>query len=373
MPTCKMSENDIRAAFVHIAELVSTGEYYYETKEKHGQKSALQEVAAQYYGGSHAAVTRRISEGIRRFNYRIEDFITGDALVPEDDDLPPASEVIARSIAHNTKYIDHARRRWRRRIIVKPEPFCLGFVGDPHLDNSGHDAAAMHRDLQLLAAGGVRSIQMGDLLDFFHKTGKLASKQAASPLTVKEGMAVAKYLVRDSGVRWDAQILGNHDIWADDEWALMVGEWARQAPHPHKVYSWTVEITYDWGDGQFTVLASHDFKGNSIYNPLHGNFKRALEDGTADLYVSGHKHNGAKADMPNEFRKRNYWHCRVAGYKAADGYAFRSGFPQAEHGEGRSMVAVINPLSETRDGKCRMFFDLGEALEWRETLKRRME
>lgn len=372
MPTPRMSERDIRATFEAVAALVATGQYYLDDKDHAHQKSAMQK-AAKSLGVSHTTVQRRISEGIRRFGYNVEDFIPAPVSVPQDDDLPPAAEVIARSISHNARYIEQSRRKWRRRIMVRPEPFAIAFVGDPHLDNAGHDAEAMHADLALLAAAGVRCIQMGDLLDFFHKNGKLAGKQAANPITVKEAMSVARHVVRDSGVKWDAQILGNHDAWAEDEWAMMVAEWARQAPHPHKVYYWMTELTYDWGDGQFTVLAAHDFKGSSIYNPLHGNMKRALEDGTADLYASAHRHNAAKADMPNEFRGRNYWHCRVAGYKAADAFAFRGGFPQAEHNEGRSAVAVINPISESRDGKCRLFFDIAEGIEWRETLRARYE
>jgi len=367
MPAKPLSETVVRNTLMAAAFYVDHPDYYWEEK-KHPRQKSVWEALAKDTGLGHGTVKNHVAEGLRRWGMQPGDF-TEERADYTDDDLPDPGPIKESLRVRNTKYIADSKKRWRRRFIVKPEPFALGFVGDPHLDNVGCDHEALERDLSILRACRARCIQMGDILDFFHKTGKLSSKQATSPVTAKEGLSLARDLVRDSGVWWDAQILGNHDIWAEDEFATLMAEWAQQADRPHRVYSWMAELTYDWGDGHFVALAAHDFKGHSIYNPLHGNMRRALQDGTADLHVAAHRHTSAKASEENAFRGKLYHHCRVSGYKAWDGYAFRGGYGQQE--EGRSALAVINPLSESMDGRCRIYFDLAEGAEWLETLRRR--
>lgn len=351
-----------------LAELLASGDYYLDEKDKAGQKSAIEEVRRTLsVDGRH-----HMHEARRRYNIGPEDFIHEATLSEEDlANLPDGGEIVRQFSKPNTDYIKKAKTSWRRRFVVKPEPFGLFFVGDPHLDNKGCNLEALERDLELARAAKLRAVQMGDILDFFHKAGRLADKQAANRMTKKEGLAAARWLVRDTGMLWDAQLLGNHDAWAGDEFEALVSGWAREASKPHKVFNWMCELTYDWGDGEFRVLAAHDFKGSSVYNSLHSHMKRAMQDGTADLYVAGHRHTAAKGDEENGFRERFYHYLRVKGYKDWDEYAFTKGFPQQE--EGRSAVAVIDPLSETKEGRCRTFLDVADGVEWLNLLRSRKE
>jgi hypothetical protein len=97
--------------------------------------------------------------------------------------------------------------------------------------------------------------------------------------------------------------------------------------------------------------------------------RRAQEDGWADLYVAGHRHNAAEAAHENGFRKRRYNFMRVKGYKETDEYAWAKGFP--EQAEGASGIVVIDPHSDTMTGRARTFLDLSEGVEYLNYLKAR--
>lgn len=200
---------------------------------------------------------------------------------------------------------------------------------------------------------------MGDVVDNFQALGKLASKQANNHMSVKEGLAAARWFIRDCRVKWDAQLLGNHDMWGEEPYSQLVQEWARDAKT--RFYPWAVTLSYQWDGGAFTVFAAHDMKGHSQFNKLHGLMKRALVDGEADLYVGAHRHEAADGSEENGYRGKRYNYLRVKGYKRADEYAWVKQFP--EQVGGASGVAVINPRSETMKGRCQIFYSIPEAAE----------
>lgn len=365
MPAVPIPEVDLRLVFEAVAKYASGPDFYVFEKERSHQKSAV-EAASKDIGLAPSTIRNRLGAGAARYGWKVEDFVN-TSRPAEDDDIPDGLEVLNRHAPINAAYIDSSRKKWRRIVPVRHEPFGVAFVGDPHVENKGADLGKLRRDVETIRASGFRAINMGDVIDNFHETGKLAKLQAKNRMSVSEAYGVARWLIRDSGVKWDAHLLGNHDAWGGLAMATMFQQWASEAKT--RFYDWMAQITYQWDGGSYTVLAAHDFKGSSIYNPLHGAMKRALEDGTADLYAAAHRHNHAKADMPNAFRERHYQFVRVAGYKAWDDHAHRSGYAQAD--EGHSAVAIINPWAETKEGRCRVFHDLSEGAEWLQTLKRR--
>lgn len=366
MPTPPLSKAQLKETLIAAARYVEDEKYYFFQEEKRtGQLSAVRAIAADM-GIGHNAVSKRISEAERRFGWKPEDFIE-EASIPEDDltDLPDGLEVLKHHRKANTEYIDKTRKGRIRVFPVRKEPFAIAFFGDPHMDNKGCNLDKLMEDVELVKASGMRAVQMGDILDNFHATGKLASKQASNRMSIAEGLASARWLVRDSGVNWDAHVLGNHDSWLGPHGEHLIREWAKGC----KVFNWMGQLVYNWGDGSFKVLAAHDFSGSSVYNPLHANFKRALQDGESDLHVSAHKHNAAKADMPNGHRDKHYWHMRVKGYKDEDDYACRGGYELQR--EGHSGVAVIDPNADTKAGICTTFLDISEGAEYYTALKAR--
>ena len=287
---------------------------------------------------------------------------------PTDDDGPleDGLDVLQRHAEANAAYINKTPKKRHFVFPVKAEPFGIGFVGDPHLDNKGANIDAFLNDMDLFRAAGVRCVNMGDITDNFQARGKLAPKQAQNKMTIKEGHSVARWMVRDSGVNWDLHILGNHDLWLEDQGVTMLAEWAKSGRS--RVADWMAGLEYAWGDGSFKVLAAHDFKGHSIHNSLHGNMRRALADGWADLYVSAHRHNAARADAENGFRKRHYHHLRVRGYKDVDDYSWTKGFE--DQSAGRSALAVIDPNAPPEE-RCTKFLDLARGVDYLNFLRGR--
>ena len=368
MPTPRISQAEAQRALSEVVRLVKAGTHRCGEVGDSTLPSAVTEAARQM-GRSEGWVRRRI-ESLPRWGMSVEAALEFKSDVIEDDDLGDGLSVILGHMGKNDEYITGSRRGTTRRIIVRPEPFAIAFLGDPHIDNKGTDLKGLYRDVEALRASGTRAVNVGDILDFFQHRGKLAEKQAHNRMTVKEGMSAARWLVRDSGVRWDAHILGNHDAWAGSNFASLMAEWARAAKHPSRIYDWMVRLVYAWGDGpgeQFSTLVAHDFKGHSIYNPLHGLFRRALEDGADDLYVAGHRHTAAEGSFENGFRGKQYTFLRVKGYKQWDDYAYQRGFPMQE--EGAAALAVINPLSESKSGRCRTFPNILDGLEYLNSLR----
>jgi hypothetical protein len=328
--------------------------------------------AAEEIGIDVGSVRHRVQQAEIRFG------ITPDnVLIPpeewdtEDGERENPLAILARAKVATNAYI--TARKKPQVFMVRPEPFCVALIGDPHLSNRGANLEALHEDVKLLAATGTRAIQLGDILDNFRYTGKLAAKEADNFLTTKQARSLAKWFIAESGVKWDAHVLGNHDAWAGPEGVALLDSWVRQAKS--RLYDWNARLIYRWGDGsrdQHVIAASHDFKGSSIYNPNHGPMKMALEDGTADTYVAGHRHNHGETKFPNGWREKTYQTVRLRGYKSRDSYSEgRPQFAPLDFAEGRSALLVVNPLSSTHDGRQRVFMDLSDGIEYTMMLRRR--
>jgi hypothetical protein len=335
-----------------------------------GDRGAIP-AAADDLGIPPPTFRHRIAEAERRLGLTPDNI--GDlAPINSHEERPDPLSVLDRHTRANLEYISK-RRLKPAMFMVRPEPFAVAFMGDPHLSNAGCNLDALQRDCDLLRQTGTRAIQMGDILDNFHANAKLAAKEAHNRMSISEALSVAQWLIAESGVKWDAHVLGNHDLWIGPEGVELLKEWVRRAKS--RMFDWNARLIYRWGDGQndqHTVAASHDFKGSSIYNPTHGNNRMALEDGTADTYVAAHRHNHAEAKVPNGWRGKTYQLVRVRGYKDWDSYsAGRAQFADFHGMEGRSALLVINPLAQTHDGRQRVFMDIAEGIEYTQMLKAR--
>jgi len=358
MPTPPLSSESLREAVAKVAELLATGNYYLHHKEN--GKSSAKEAAREALGLSSASIARRLEHAEQRLGITPETYLQGKTALTEADldALPDGLEILERMAPLNTGYIEGARKKLARIIPVRKEPFAVACLGDPHLENRGTDLAKLKQDMDLLAATQIRCVNMGDLLDNFHHAGRLAKVQADNAVSAAEALALARWFVRDSGVRFDAHILGNHDHWPGDNYATMLRQWIAEAKS--RLYDWAVRLTYQWDGGSFSLMAAHDFKGHSKYNPLHALMARALEDGTDDAYVAAHRHTAAEGGFENGFRGRHYKFVRVKGYKAFDTHAHRNMFPQQK--EGASCIFVVDPMASGVN-RVRVYMDIAEGIE----------
>jgi hypothetical protein len=357
MPAPPIAFEDAMAAVRLVAEIMREPGYYYGQRRA-GQRSAAME-AARRMGVADSTFTTRLNSAQRCYGLCPKTYsFEATPIDADDDEIPDGRAVLDRHKQANFDYIANVIRTQRAKMFVVPkEPFGVAFFGDPHLDNKGSDLKALERDVEAVAAARLRSVNIGDLLDNFHHRGRLASKQAQNRMSEKEGLAVSRWFLRDAGVPWDAHLLGNHDEWAGTAHGTLMQEWAGRV----KVFNWMGRLIYNWGDGQVSVLAAHDFKGHSQFNPLHALAKRALEDGQDDLYVAGHRHNAADGGWENGFRDKHYKMLRLRGYKRVDEFAYSKGF--SEQTEGASGVAVIDPFAATMSGRIRLYQSIPEGIE----------
>lgn len=370
MPARPLEIRDLIEAVEAVARYMARG-YEMMPQYGNGQERSAVTMAAADLGVNANTFMHRVQQAKIRLGLT-PDNITELASIKVDDDRPDPIELLSHHTRVNLEYIAN-RRLKPAMFVVRPEPFAVAFVGDPHLTNAGTNLAALQADLELLRHTGIRAVQMGDLLDNFASNPKLASKEALNRMSIHEGLSLAQWMISECGVKWDAHVLGNHDLWIGVEGVGLLREWVKQARS--RLFDWNARLIYRWGDrpeDKHVVAASHDFKGSSIYNPTHGNARMALFDGTADTYVAAHRHNHAEAKVPNGYRGKTYQLVRVRGYKDYDSYsAGRAQFPSHDGMEGRSALVVINPLSQTHDGRQRVFMDLADGVEFLEAIKRR--
>ena len=370
MANPKLSRELALEAVLALKTFIDRG---YTTEPAPDSLGSAFEAASKGIGKDQGTLRNRIEKAWEYYGIRAEDLPDlDDVEISEDSDRPNPFTVFGRHLEYNEGFIAKKRRK-PAVLMVPPQPFAVAFIGDPHLSNKGTSLKALKDDLEILRVTRTRAVQMGDLLDNFHKVPKLAEKEAQNRMSLVEGLSLAEWLVCESGVKFDAHVLGNHDAWLGYEGVQLMGSWVHRAKS--RLYDWNARLIYKWGPGQHeqhVVQASHDIKGHSQYNPTHGPGKMALWDGTADTYVAAHRHNHAEAKVPNAWRGKTYQLIRVRGYKDYDDYGEgRAQFPSHAGMEGRSALLVVNPLSETHDGRQRVFMDLGEGIEFMQMLKRR--
>jgi len=285
--------------------------------------------------------------------------------------MPSYSEAMKRVVEHNPQHIREFYDERSLTVRVPHRIFCKAFIGDLHMDSPGFDVDWYNRDMELIrrAQGELPTISvfMGDVLDNWPISGRLSKKNRQTAVTRKEGLALLRGFLQEEGLDLSVFLMGNHDQWLHEEFEVLVRQWTSA-----KVADWacTIRAVTEKGWG-FSTFASHDMRGSSIHNPVHGLARRAREDGAADLYVAAHRHMGGQGKDQNGFRDRTYNYLRVRGFKRADEFAWSKGYP--EENEGACGLAVINPFARMQDNVCRTFYDLEEGLDWAKFLRKKYE
>jgi hypothetical protein len=248
-------------------------------------------------------------------------------------------------------------RLWMPYAVEGEAPFCLVYVGDPHVDDPHTDLATLGRHVSIIKqTDRMWAIGMGDYVNGW--IGRLTRKYADQGITERGAYGLAKWLFSQD--IWWMLIKGNHDAWKGGgnplDWML------DEAATP--VVEWQAQFTVLAAGQEWKVWAAHDFPGNSQWNILHGPLKRAMmTGGAADLFVCGDKHCYGVLHTQHEHTGRPYWVARARGYKMQDDYARQCGY--GEMTMGHSIAAVHDP----RDGKMVCFDDVEVAAQYLEFLK----
>ncbi len=283
---------------------------------------------------------------------------TSDLIFP---DLPsselPAEQLIDQACARFTGHLAaREARRWMEIKVKSNKPIGVCFMGDPHIDNNGCNWPLLRRDIKVLEdTPGMYAVNIGDLTDNW--VGRLVRLYADQEMSKKQAWKLAKYLMRDSGIKWLCHLLGNHDAWNDGPYLIKAN-----AQPMVPVEDWQSRFQIAFPNGQkVRVHAAHDFPGSSIWNKMHGPQKAAMMLERADIFACGHKHEWAINESENANRDFVYHLIRARGYKFIDSYSDQLGYGSQKFGA--SITAIIDPTgSDTK--KIRCFPDLPEAAEF---------
>lgn len=325
-------------------------------------------------GGNQSATARALDVGRRTF---IGQMNRAKALLPDWtpdkpmrieplEELPdgeiPIEEVIAyRTKAFERAHAKHKAEKWRTFKVPVAGPYALWFVGDPHLDDDGCHLPLWERHVEALTQpdvqGRVFAVNIGDTTNNW--VGRMARLWAEQEMGAAGAKRLVKHYLGERGIPWFLWLSGNHDLWDGP-----VGKEVFEAHKPHYVvlHDWQAKVQLQSPDGHTLRLwAAHNFKGNSIWNNLHGLERAAQMQDWAHLYVAGHHHDCGYRQGENPHRGFVYNLLRVRGYKWMDDYADHHGF--GEHQYGASAVAVIDPAGDKMNAVT-CFMDPEEGLDF---------
>src|SRR6202022_160866 len=182
-------------------------------------------------------------------------------------DLPsselPAEQLIEQACKRFEGHLEaREARRWMEIKVKSNKPIGVTFMGDPHIDNNGCNWPLLRRDIKILEeTPGLYAVNIGDLTDNW--VGRLVRLYADQEMSKKQAWKLAKYLMRDSGIKWLCHILGNHDVWNDGPYLIKAN-----AQPMVPVEDWQSRFQIVFPNGQrVRIHAAHDFPGNSIWNP----------------------------------------------------------------------------------------------------------
>ena len=270
--------------------------------------------------------------------------------------------------------LDHMQSRFEKRQalvdaqkwfkINEPtdEPIAYSWFGDPHLGSNGCNIGLLRRDIQLIIdTPGMFAANIGDTVDNWG--GTLTRLYADNDVSRQTERRLACWFLEEAEIPWRVWLEGNHDHMDMALTTYLRGINANRIP----MLDWRARFRVCFPNGtEIRIDASHDHKGHSMWNPLHGQKRAASMDERADLYIAGHRHNAAIAqqEMPGGWIANM---ARARGYKYVDDYATRGNFHQQNYGA--SIVSVFDPTAENPTSRVQLFADVAAGAKYLTSLR----
>ena len=275
-------------------------------------------------------------------------------------ELPPADIPIEQVVDHlhsrfKVKKKNKESKKWINVNMKSDLPIGLLWFGDPHIDDSHCDWDALRDHLDVVNSyEGIYGCSLGDQQNnWVGRLGRLYGEQETS---AKTAWKLVEWMIEEMNPL--ILIGGNHDMWSG------AGDPLKWIAQPHTIMEdWEARIQINFPNGASTrIHAAHDMPGHSQFNALHAQGKMAKLKGTAELYISGHRHNWALSQIELVEEEKAVWLARARGYKYFDNYAFTKGFEQQKFGQG--ILQVINPLDENPLSRVQCFADPRHGAEY---------
>lgn len=272
-----------------------------------------------------------------------------------DDDIPVGEIIEGMAKRFEKRSAFQESLRWFPVKVKENKPIGLVFVGDPHVDDDGCNWPLLRQHCEIMSRPNIYAVNIGDIHNNW--AGRLTHLYANQETSKKTAWKLAKWFLRDSGIRWLAWLDGNHGAWGDGT------QIAREMNINHiPMADWQAQFKLCFKNWECRIWAAHDFSGNSMWNTLHGMQKSAHMKDWAHIYASGHKHNWALHQEESASRDFVYWLARTRGYKFIDDHAERLGHQSQKFGA--SAMAVINPLASGDVTRVQCFADLEQGADY---------
>lgn len=249
----------------------------------------------------------------------------------------------------------------RKLVPVKvktTEPIAICLFGDPHVDDSGTDLGALQRDIEVIkATDGMYAGCIGDVQNNW--IGRLARLWGEQETTASQSWQLVEWFVHELTGKWLFMVQGNHDHWAGTGDPL---RWIQKQAKVSLTGDHTVRLALKFPNGEeVRIVARHDFPGNSMWNPSHGQLRAAHLTHHDHVLVSGHKHTGGY-QMLRVPATGLLTHClQLGSYKIWDSYADALGLPPRLISP--SATVIIDPLAGEL-GLVRVEHDIEAAADW---------
>jgi len=285
-------------------------------------------------------------------------------------ELPVEDKIEYMAKRYTRKEESYNQRQWFPIKFKDNLPFGLAFVGDPHLDSGGCNWPLLQEDVKIMASTpGMYATNLGDTTDNW--VGRLSRLYAHNPATRSDAIDFAEWLISKAGVKWLWVIRGNHDMWTDSRKDDPLN-WMKHPVENAPTLDWDAKVTLQFPNKtEVKVWTQHNFKGTSIYNPLHGLMRAAKFTQLADIYAAGHIHEYSILEHEDPLTHKHYFALRARGYKHIDTFAELHGFGSQRYGS--TVVAVFDPCAAD-DTRINCFSNLPEAAEfltWKRSKRRK--
>jgi hypothetical protein len=282
-------------------------------------------------------------------------------VAPRPSDVPDAAELLDRRRREFARVDTAAQARKLVDIAIQTDgPIGIAHFGDPHVDDPGTNIALLERHVALIGGTeGMFAANVGDLQNLW--VGRLARLYAEQSTSARESWVLTEWLV--DSLKWLYLIAGNHDMWAGSGNPL---EWmARTQPGVIEPHGARLNLKFPNGR-EVRINARHDFRGHSMWNPVHGAAKAAQMGWRDHVLTCGHTH--VTGFMPIKCPASGLIShaIRVASYKHHDRFASQLGLPDGNMSE--CVVTVIDPDAPSESGLVTVFLDpegAAEFLTWK--------
>lgn len=275
-----------------------------------------------------------------------------------DEDIPVEDKIDLATKRFEKRMASHIAHTWFPIKINDKLPIGIVWFGDPHLDDNGCNWPVVKRHVEICRdTEGIYGANVGDTTNNW--AGRLVRLYADQDASVKTARQFAEWFMLKGGVKWLVFLLGNHDAWGDGSAVLM--QMAKRYGTARKLvlHDWEARFRLQFPNGwEPRIYTAHNFKGNSIWNPMHGLIREGQIGEEADLYVCGDKHTSGEMGFENVARGRYQRFVRVRGFKFMDDYARRHGFK--EQSQGCSALTIFDPAKQS----ISVFTDIEEGAEY---------